>query len=225
MALSEDKLKELSGLLDPVYTGIVESPVGTERPGLANLGRKLFNNKYGRDRALTEVARLVEAGVPQDEAITSVSNLYKKAVDSPFAMGGINLGTVGVVDEAGKPVVDAAGNAVTRTLTGSPLRSAMGVGMNAIKANPGWSLGAAAGTAGSLAGLFDNDKIAGQLIGTAAGAAIPALAGMGLSPLAAYTVATGAGSLGALFDNLRSKKADERAAMARNPHGREEYVR
>lgn len=78
------------------------------------------------------------------------------------------------------------------------------------KAHPFITAGTAANGAMNVAGLFDNDKILGQAIGTAAGAILPKALGMGLSPLAALNVAMGAGNLGAMFDIMRSKKEQQK---------------
>jgi hypothetical protein len=82
-----------------------------------------------------------------------------------------------------------------------------------IKAHPWITAGTALNAGGNLAGLFDNDKMLGQILGTAAGAIVPSALGMGLSPLAAANVAMGTGNLGALFDTLRSKSEQEQAAQ------------
>jgi hypothetical protein len=82
------------------------------------------------------------------------------------------------------------------------------------------ALGTVANVGTNVAGLLDNDKIGGQLIGAAVGAGVPALLGAKLGPLAYINLAAGGGNIGALFDTLRAKKADERAQ-----YGKEEYVR
>lgn len=92
--------------------------------------------------------------------------------------------------------------------------SNMGATMAALgaqaKAHPFIAAGTAANGAMNVAGLFDNDKILGQAIGTAAGAILPKFLGMGLSPLASLNVAMGAGNLGAMFDIMRSKKEQQK---------------
>lgn len=88
-----------------------------------------------------------------------------------------------------------------------------------IKAHPFKSAGIGLGTATNVAGLFDNDKIGGQLVGGGLGA----LAGVKLLPMLMGGPATipnvalaalGGGTLGSLFDKLRAKKDEEEAAMA-----------
>ena len=109
---------------------------------------------------------------------------------------------------------------VQKTALGEGRASGMGntlrlLGAN-IKAHPWASAGTAINAGGNVAGLFDNNKLLGQAIGTAAGVAIPSVLGMNLSPLAAANVAMGAGNIGALFDTLRSKK-EENEYLAQLP--------
>jgi hypothetical protein len=215
--LTPEQLASIKAKFDPTWNALFASPLAGDAPALAKLGRKLYNTDSARLRALSDAQNLVSKGMFEDEAISNVANLYSKASLSPFSAEGIGMGQLA---ELG-----ADGAIKTQDIAKSPLSRTLGVGGEIIKSHPGQSLLAAGTTAGSLAGLFDNDKIGGQLVGTVAGAAIPAIAKMGLSPLTAYTVATGAGTLGSLFDKLREKKADERAAMANNPYGKEEYVR
>lgn len=213
--LTKEQLEALFNKFNPAWEGAFANELADSAPWKARLGRKMYNTDSGQVRAFTDVANMVAGGVAEDDAISKVTDFYTKAALDPFNTKNVNLGKITVKGTDGADVV--------KDLAGSPMGRTAKIGTGIIKAHPWQSLGAAAGTAGSLAGLFDNDKVAGQLIATGLGAAIPAVAGMGLSPLTAYTVATGAGSLGALFDTLRSKKADERAAM--QGYGREEYVR
>lgn len=210
--LTKEQIAALQAKFGPAWQTVFATPLADDASALAKLGRKIYNTDSGKLRAFHDAQNLVAGGMFEDEAVNNVAELYRKASLSPFSAEGIGLGKVAVKG--------ADGAFEMQDVAKSPLSRTLGVGGNIIKAHPWQSLGAAAGTATSLAGLFDNDKIAGQLIGTAAGAAIPAIANMGLSPITAYTIATGAGSLGALFDVLRSKKADERAQ-----YGREGYAR
>ena len=68
--------------------------------------------------------------------------------------------------------------------------------------------------AANLGGLFDNDKIGGQLIGgTAGGLAghylLPTVLGTAVSPQAQVLMGLSGGALGALFDKLRQNKEEE----------------
>lgn len=191
--------------------------VGDSAKWYEKLGSKLFNSDAAKRAAFNDYTKLVENGVSEDVAKSKILEFYNTAAKSPFSSEKSDL-----VELATK--LDD-GSIQKKTYRPSALGRTASVATEYAKAHPGQVLGTAATTAGSLAGLFDNDKIGGQLVATGLGAAVPKLLGMKLNPLMAYNVAAGAGSLGALFDKLREKKADERAAMANNPYGREEYVR
>jgi hypothetical protein len=96
----------------------------------------------------------------------------------------------------------------TKILKRRPIQDTLGVLGQNIKAHPWQTAGTALNAAGNVAGLVDNDKFLGQLLGTAGGALLGAKA-FGLGPLGIANVAMGGGNLGALFDALRSKKAQE----------------
>lgn len=92
------------------------------------------------------------------------------------------------------------------------------------KAHPVATVGTGLNAAGNVAGLFDNDKLLGQLGGAALGYFAPSLLGKVLgksivtSPLLRANLAMGGGSLGALFDNLRAKKEQEQAMLAQQQY-------
>ena len=70
------------------------------------------------------------------------------------------------------------------------------------------------GGAANLAGLFDNDKIGGQLGGLAGAGALahfaaPSLGIPALDPQTQIAIALAGGGLGALFDNMRAKKEQQ----------------
>ena len=92
--------------------------------------------------------------------------------------------------------------------TVSPLKTMGGSLWNNIKAHPGKAAGTGLNAAGNIAGLVDNDKILGQVLGTAGGALLGSKL-LGFGPLGIANMAMGGGNLGALFDALRSKKAQE----------------
>lgn len=103
--------------------------------------------------------------------------------------------------------VDVAGSAKPVNALMNTVRTAGG----AIKAHPFAAAGLGALGATNLAGLVDDNKVGAQLIGGAAGAAIPAL--FGASPLTTIAVGMGGGALGSLFDKLRAKKESEQQSM------------
>ena len=194
---------------DPKFGGKTPESAGV----LEKLGHKLYGTDFAKAKAMADAERLVKGGMSEADAFAKVSDLYSSAAKSPFSTEKISLGDISVKGADGKMASEA--------VSASPFGTTIGTGLKGIAAHPGAAIGTALNTGMGLAGVFDNDKFGGQLIGTAAGAVIPALMGMKLNPLVAYNVAMGAGNIGALFDTLRAKKAQEQA----NPYGREEYVR
>lgn len=90
----------------------------------------------------------------------------------------------------------------------SPLKT-MGKGVwGNVRLHPWQTAGTALNATGNITGLVDNDKLLGQILGTAGGALL-ASKGLKLGPLGIANVAMGGGNLGMLFDKLRSKKAQE----------------
>lgn len=89
----------------------------------------------------------------------------------------------------------------------------LGDAMPYIKAHPRLAAGTALNAAGNIAGLTDNDKFGGQLIGGIGGAVLPSMLGMSLGPLGMANAAMIGGNLGALFDKLRAKREQEEAAQ------------
>ena len=106
------------------------------------------------------------------------------------------------------------------------LKELFGKGWGAVKAHPGAAIGTGLLGASNLAGLTDNDKLLGQAAGTLLGVAAPKIIQtvtgipVDIGTLGRVNLAMGGGALGSLFDTLRSKKADERAAM--QSYGNEE---
>ena len=95
--------------------------------------------------------------------------------------------------------------------TMSPFKTTAGLIGTNIKAHPWKTAGLGLGAATNIAGLVDNDKLLGQLIGTGLGTG----AGMLLKPMTGFGLpgivgsAMAGGALGSLFDNLRAKKEQE----------------
>lgn len=95
--------------------------------------------------------------------------------------------------------------------TGNALKNTMGLLGANIKAHPLMSAGLGALGAANIAGLTDDDKIAGQLLGSGAGFLASNLVA---HPAAKAAIMMGGGTLGSLFDKLMSKKDQEaQAAM------------
>lgn len=103
--------------------------------------------------------------------------------------------------------VEVAGSAKPVNALMNTVRTAGG----AVKTHPfaAGALGLAG--AANIAGLVDNNKVGGQLIGGAAGAALPAL--FGASPMTTIALGATGGALGSLFDKLRAKKEAEQQSM------------
>ena len=86
-----------------------------------------------------------------------------------------------------------------------------------MKANPLASVGTGLNAAANIGGLLDNDKLLGQVAGTALGAFAPGLLGKVVSknivasPLLRANLAMGGGTIGSLFDVLRAKQEEEQA--------------
>ena len=95
--------------------------------------------------------------------------------------------------------------------TGNSLKNTLGMAKSAIKANPWQTAGLGAMGIANVAGLTDNDKVGGQLVGSLAGGVIPAV--MGANPMTAIALGLGGGTLGSLFDKLRAKKETEQQGM------------
>ena len=96
-------------------------------------------------------------------------------------------------------------------VTGNSLKNTLGMAKSAIKANPWQSAGLGALGVANIAGLIDDDKIGGQLVGGLAGGVIPAV--MGANPMTAIALGLGGGTLGSIFDKLRAKKELEQQSM------------
>lgn len=64
------------------------------------------------------------------------------------------------------------------------------------------------GGAMNLAGLTDNDKYGGQILGAGLGAGLSSQ-GLGIAPWGAVPMAMAGGAIGSLFDRLRAKREQE----------------
>ena len=97
------------------------------------------------------------------------------------------------------------------------------------KKHPKAALGTGTLGAANVAGLTDNNKVLGQGIGTALGAAAPAIISkitgspVNIGTLGRVNLAMGGGAVGSLFDTLRAKSEQEQLQKY-YPYGTEEYV-
>lgn len=95
------------------------------------------------------------------------------------------------------------------------LKELFGKGWGIIKAHPGAAISTGLLGASNVAGLTDNDKLFGQVAGTALGVAAPKLIQMAtgipvdIGTLGRVNLAMGGGTIGSLFDTLRAKKEQE----------------
>lgn len=145
--------------------------------------------------------------------------MAKKYGISPENLAEIDLGRVEPTDDFATFTADQAAfqaNPFTSKVNTSKgvesgLKNTFGVLKNNIKAHPLASAGMGALGAANVAGLTDDNKIAGQLLGGLGGG----LASHFLvqNPMAKLAITMGGGTLGALFDKLRAKKEAERAAQ------------
>lgn len=83
-----------------------------------------------------------------------------------------------------------------------------------LKANPAMGAGFGITGAANLGGLFDNDKIGGQLGGGAIGTALPMLANkfllqQAIGPAGIALSGLTGGAIGSLYDKLRANQDDE----------------
>lgn len=165
--------------------------------------RKLFEALYGSGASQDNLKNIIAQGT---EGVTDPAELAFKtnllnsqwdaAAGSPLK-GNVPLS--GFTPPEGFAVPEGMGNV-------SGLRTTMSnLGAN-IKANPGMSAGLGLAGAANVAGLFDNDKIGGQLLGGVGGYAIPKLMGSTWGPAGMALSTLGGGALGSLFDKLRAQK-------------------
>jgi hypothetical protein len=163
--------------------------------GLSKIFQRLYNNEVSQDY----MAKMAS------EYGDDVGNFLRGGVEKPLSFT--------------KPKDPIQTSVDGKLFTGSNAGTTGRLLWENIKAHPFKSAGIGLGTAANVAGLFDNDKIGGQLVGGGLGA----LAGVKLLPMLMGGPATipnvtlaalGGGTLGSLFDKLRAKKAEEEAAMA-----------
>ena len=159
---------------------------------LSKLGAKLYGTDATKAYAMRQMANLPQAQQNADTLKALQASLMKGS-KTPFSTATVRSTTIPLKDGT-EQIIEA-----------SPFKDTMGIVGQNIAANPGAAFGTALNTGAGIAGLLDNDKFGGQLLGTAAGAIIPAALKMKLGPLAAYNTAMIAGNLGALFDTLRAK--------------------
>lgn len=162
--------------------------------GLSKIFQRLYNNEVSQDY-ITEMA---------SEYGDDVGNFLRGGVEKPLNF-----------TKPKKPIQTSVDG---KLFTGSNAGTTGRLLWENMKAHPFKSTGIGLGALVNAAGLFDNDKLFGQL----AGGGLGALAGAKLLPKVIGGPATipnvllttlAGGGLGSLFDKLRAKKDEEEAAM------------
>ena len=145
----------------------------------------------------------------------SFSNSEKSQLSKKLTAEQLNEKTV---NDLGNPNLMQPELEKLKSIWATKLQPALNNAGSYIKANPWTSIGLGFTGAANIGGLFDNDKIGGQLIGGAAGGAaghwlLPKLLGHAVSPQAQVLMGLGGGAIGSLFDKLRQNKEDQFAAQ------------
>lgn len=162
-------------------------------------------NKHNPDEKLTLKGFFSNLRSPDTHAFMDTDEYVKQRVGEDFLNNFTTNDAGEIIDlTTGEPIsnLKLAGKGIVQSAKMHPWKTAAG-----------GVVGAA-----NVAGLFDNDKIGGQLLGAGAGLAIPALLAKGgainaLNPGTAAIIAGAGGALGSLFDKLRAKKEAEQQAM------------
>lgn len=93
----------------------------------------------------------------------------------------------------------------------NPLKYNLGAIGKSIQAHPLAAAGMGALGVANIAGLTDDDKIGGQLVGGLGGGLLASA--LNVNPMAKLAIGMGGGALGSLFDKLRAKKEAEQQAL------------
>lgn len=183
-----------------------QNPIGKaskDDPFLERIGSSIYGSGATKDYLMKKMSQL-----PQEmwtpETLAALQSGVMDSASTPFSM------TKNV------DIPYTLKDGTTKSLKMSPFDNTLGIVGSNIAAHPGATLGTAANLGMNVSGLFDNDKFGGQLVGSIAGAAIPKLFGMDLGPLGMINAAGIGGNLGALFDKLREKKAQEQQQYGGN---------
>lgn len=201
-------------------------------PGLIlETGPKHFKLKYGPDFDAELHQKISQ--IPKNNNLEDLAEVFKRPLPGTMVTPTVTVETKTIptnnIDNGGANMANTQAtqnpsNANTgvksKKLTDmyAKLKTGMGNLGSYIKSNPAMSAGLAGTGLANVAGLLDNDYVGGQLTGLAGGGALgqfllPQLMSS-VSPQAKVLTALGGGTLGALFDSLRQKKAEENAQMA-----------
>ena len=193
--------KDKAGLLQQMYAQMVQGAGGNE------WNQNVLNKIYPDDSA-----RISEI----DDILTNTKRLGKKRkaglMDELLSINNRQDATLNAMAaNPFKTKLDIGNGQTVNSLANTANLVGANIGAHPFKAAGLGALGAV-----NVAGLFDNEQIGGQLIGTGAGIALPALltklgAISSVSPMGRVAWTLGGGALGSLFDRLRAKKAEEQA--------------
>ena len=180
-----------------------------------------FKQIYGNvspEWGLNHMGNLIPGGA------TKYNNIQNILANKKIPLGQQNAATAALKNLSTKSagIEDAfAANPLKTKLdingvTANPLKYNLGAMGQAIKAHPFKAAGLGVLGAANVAGLMDDDKVGGQLVGGLGGAALPMLMtkiGMAApTPVGKLAMVMGGGALGSLFDKLRAKKEQEAEA-------------
>lgn len=186
--------------------------VADDAPFLKKLAAQLYGSEASKNRIGGDFARAMNDVTLADFAKHNISAVDSDVLNK-FANSSVAKTAAPISEKFLKNAADSMANPLSlKKVDGvsNLVSTADLLGAN-IKAHPGAALGTAVNAAGNLAGLFDNNKLLGQIAGTVGGALLgPKVFGLG--PFGGLNAAMIGGNLGALFDNLRAKRAEERAA-------------
>lgn len=162
-----------------------------ENPNIiAQLFGQLYNSNASQDAMMSMYEKLGGESALDFDDFLAAQDVFS---ENPLNVGKVNLGK-----KSTRPIWNTA------QLLGSN-----------IKAHPFKAGGTALNAGLNLAGLFNDDKWLGQALGTAAGAIVPKVLGMGFGPLGTVNAAMLGGNIGSLFDTLSAKAERDREEQAR----------
>jgi hypothetical protein len=170
------------------------TPVGGGNP-FSGLFNALYNSRASEEAILNNYFRSVGKTPLTGDDLTQFVN------SNPKIMKGLeNAQSAFQANPLKTKVVMPDGS------TGNALKNTMGLLGANVKAHPLMSAGLGALGVSNIAGLTDDDKLAGQLLGSGAGFLASNLVA---HPAAKAAIMMGGGTLGSLFDKLRAKKEAE----------------
>ena len=169
-------------------------------------GAKLFDKLYGTASGKLALNDAAMSALAQQQGV----NLDDLDVDAYVDYVNNNENAINAIKSkiTSNPLARKVSIADGSDVTVNPLKTTASSIWGGVKAHPWQTAGTALNATGNVAGLVDNDKLLGQLVGTAGGAIlgtmVPGMKGLGIA-----NMAMGGGNIGMLFDKLRAKKEQE----------------